>query len=230
MNVARSFTRAATRSMPRLTGVHAQSARASQRRWGISRGPGAQDGFDLWTKVAQKNKCTNVNLPLFYYRRHGTNLTTDSQRIINARQQIKKDAIRDRLANQRPLIAVIPYRRNFDFVMDLWSARIGSGSLLDRAIEVCCSSDMFDHDIVTGDNPDAEPLSQGTQIPGFAFFPATRIARSVPKASRPRWSGSRAQLDPDLNGITSSATIQSPFVTVDTLRGSRLHPCDERRR
>jgi len=53
---------------------------------------GAQDGFDLWTKVVSRYKCANVNLPLFYYRKHGENLTTNTQRIINARRQIKKDA------------------------------------------------------------------------------------------------------------------------------------------
>ncbi|HOY68968.1 MAG TPA: glycosyltransferase family 2 protein, partial [Candidatus Ozemobacteraceae bacterium] len=32
---------------------------------------GAQDGLDLWLKVIKEYKCANINLPLFYYRRHG---------------------------------------------------------------------------------------------------------------------------------------------------------------
>src|SRR5580658_1324469 len=116
---------------------------------------GAQDGLDLWTKVATRHKCTNVNLPLFYYRRHGTNLTRDVSRIVSARRQIKKDAVKDHLAALRPIIAVIPCRRNFDFVPDLWKQTLGERTLLERDIAVCLSSRLFDHVVVTCDNAEA---------------------------------------------------------------------------
>jgi glycosyltransferase involved in cell wall biosynthesis len=109
----------------------------------------AQDGFDLWTKVATRYKCSNVNLPLFYYRRHGSNLTGDSQRIINARRQIKKDAVKERLAALRPILAVVPCRRNFDFTPDLWKQEIAGKTLLDRDLDVFLTSDLFDHVVVT---------------------------------------------------------------------------------
>jgi glycosyltransferase involved in cell wall biosynthesis len=116
---------------------------------------GAQDGLDLWTKVAARYKCANVNLPLFYYRRHGTNLTSDVSRIISARRQIKKDAVKDQLTALRPVIAVIPCRRNFDFVEDLWKQTVGERSLLERNIAVSLSSPLFDHVVVTCDNEQA---------------------------------------------------------------------------
>ena len=150
---------------------------------------GAQDGFDLWTKVVTRYKCANVNLPLFYYRKHGTNLTTDTQRIINARRQIKKDAVRERLATSHPVIAVIPCRRDFDFITDLWKQEIGGLSLLERDIRVTCSSDMFDHIVVTCDNPETEEVGdafRGSAACG-SFF-AIRRARSVPPASCRRWN------------------------------------------
>ena len=31
---------------------------------------GAQDGLDIWTRIENKFAVKNVNLPLFYYRRH----------------------------------------------------------------------------------------------------------------------------------------------------------------
>jgi glycosyltransferase involved in cell wall biosynthesis len=43
---------------------------------------GAQDGFDLWAKIRNTHRTMNVNLPLFYYRRHGDNLTNGSYRIL----------------------------------------------------------------------------------------------------------------------------------------------------
>ena len=54
---------------------------------------GAQDGLDLWSKIRDTHRAANVNLPLFYYRRHGHNLTNSTYRILAARRQIKKDAI-----------------------------------------------------------------------------------------------------------------------------------------
>ena len=177
----------------------------------------AQDGFDLWTKVISRYKCANINLPLFYYRRHGANLTTDSRRIVDARRQIKKDTVEDRLDRLRPIIAVIPCRRNFDFIPDLWKQEIGGLSLLERDIRVCCSSDTFDHVIVTCDNPDTAHWVARFHDPRLRFFlrepqSTIRSASVVPTLER-----IATELDPELNGITVVRYIQSPFVNVATL-------------
>ena len=58
---------------------------------------GVQDGFDLWSRIRDKYKSANVNLPLFYYRRHGKNITSNTHRILAARRKIKrcKNSLRD---------------------------------------------------------------------------------------------------------------------------------------
>jgi CMP-N-acetylneuraminic acid synthetase len=48
-----------------------------------------QDGYDLWLRLTEKHAVKNFNLPLFYYRRHGTNLTTNNQLILETRAKIK---------------------------------------------------------------------------------------------------------------------------------------------
>ena len=48
-----------------------------------------QDGYELWLRFIRKYKPFNVNLPLFYYRRHGSNLTEDTARILDTRRDIK---------------------------------------------------------------------------------------------------------------------------------------------
>ena len=178
---------------------------------------GAQDGFDLWTKVVSRYKCANVNLPLFYYRRHGENLTTNMQRIINARRQIKKDAAKERLESPRPVIAVIPCRRNFDFVPDVWKEEVGGASLLDRDIRICLSSDMFDHIVVTSDNPEtAEAVHRFSDSRlRFVLRDPRSTIRSASVVSTLEMIA--RDLDPELKGMTVLRYIQSPFVTVDTL-------------
>ena len=179
---------------------------------------GAQDGFDLWTKVIDKYKSANTNLPLFYYRRHDSNLTSSTQRILSARQRIKQDAAEERLSAMRPVIGVIPCRRNFDFMPDVWKAEIAGKSLLHRDIEVCLSQDLFDHVVVTCDNPEAEDTVRQFSDKRLRFMlrdPASTI-RSA--SIVPTLEMICRELDPGLTGITIQRFIQSPFVAIDTLR------------
>jgi CMP-N-acetylneuraminic acid synthetase len=178
---------------------------------------GAQDGLDLWTKVIARHKGANVNLPLFYYRRHGTNLTSDVSRIISARRQIKLDAVREQLAAARPIIAVIPCRRNFDFIPDLWKQSVGSQTLLERDIAVCLSSTLVDHVVVTCDNAEAGEHVQRLGNPRLHFV--LRDAQSTIRSTSivPTLERIARELDPQLNGITVLRYIQSPFVTAATL-------------
>jgi len=47
-----------------------------------------QDGYDLWIRFIERFEVRNVNLPLFYYRQHGTSLTRDESRLLSTRAQI----------------------------------------------------------------------------------------------------------------------------------------------
>ena len=178
---------------------------------------GAQDGFDLWSRIRDRYKSANISLPLFYYRRHGANLTTNTHRILAARRQIKKDAIRQRLKGSRPVIAVIPCRRNYDFVADLWKREINGRSLLERDIEVCLASDIIDRVVVTCDNPDAEDIVHQYNDERLSFF--LRDPKSTIRTASivPTLESIVLPFDPHLAGITVLRYIQTPFVTIDTL-------------
>jgi CMP-N-acetylneuraminic acid synthetase len=177
----------------------------------------AQDGFDLWSRVISHHKCSNVNLPLFYYRRHGANLTADSQRIVDARRQIKKDAVQAQLELMHPIIAVIPCRRNFDFVTDLWKQEVGGRTLVERDISVCASSKLFDHIVVTSDNDETERWVRRHDDPRLRFFPRDPQSTIRSASIVPTLETIARELDPELTGITVLRYTQSPFVSVDTL-------------
>src|SRR5262245_20430790 len=68
-----------------------------------------QDGWDLWVRFIRRYGVTNLNLPLFYYRKHGSSLTDNEQRILSTRSQILKNAAPE---NGRRLssLAIIPIR------------------------------------------------------------------------------------------------------------------------
>jgi glycosyltransferase involved in cell wall biosynthesis len=68
-----------------------------------------QDGYDLWLKFITNFSVSNINTPLFYYRRHGENLTTNEERILETRRAIKETFLnKEDLANST--IVVIPVR------------------------------------------------------------------------------------------------------------------------
>ncbi|RLD63737.1 MAG: hypothetical protein DRJ01_02995 [Bacteroidetes bacterium] len=69
-----------------------------------------QDGYELWIKFTKKYKVTNVNTPLFYYRQHGLNLTSDERKILNTRASIKDKYIKKNGFKNMKSVAIIPVR------------------------------------------------------------------------------------------------------------------------
>lgn len=72
-----------------------------------------QDGYELWIKFVNKYKVVNISEPLFYYRQHGSNLTSNENKILGTRAQINADYIENLKINNKA-IAVIPVRNKKD--------------------------------------------------------------------------------------------------------------------
>lgn len=178
---------------------------------------GAQDGFDLWSKISAKHKCININLPLFYYRKHGENLTNNQPHILYAKQQIKIDAISPMLDEFRPLIAVIPCRKNFDFCPDVWKEKINDKSLLEKSLETCLRSPLLDYVIVSSDNPEVREMIQKYNDKRIHFDERPR--EETIRSQKLVYTLQRiaAKFDPHHKGIMVISYLQSPFVKTATL-------------
>lgn len=178
---------------------------------------GAQDGLDVWSRIKDTHMYGNVNLPLFYYRQHGSNLTGNKSKIFSARQAIKRDAIESKLDRYRPIIGVIPCREHFDFMQNLWSVDINGKSLLDLAIESCLSCDLFDHVVVTCDNLKVEEVVKEQQHSKLKWHP--RDTESTVRNSKltPVLKEIVEKYDENKTGILVTRFIQSPFVSVKTV-------------
>jgi len=64
-----------------------------------------QDGVDLWYKFINRYKINKVNLPLFYYRQHSTNLSKNKIRIYETKNKILKKFSKK---NKKKVALVIP--------------------------------------------------------------------------------------------------------------------------
>lgn len=180
---------------------------------------GAQDGLDLWSKIRKTGHLAgNINLPLFYYRRHDANLTNNKAHILLSQRGIRSEHGLRALAAHRPLIAAIPCRRNYDFLPDLWSVRLNGKSLLQIKVEACLRVEQFDKIVVYCDNPDVEKELCGADDSRLEFFPrdpaSTIRSVNLAMALRPLV----AHHDPEFRGSTVINYIQTPFVSPGTLR------------
>jgi len=177
---------------------------------------GAQDGFDIWTRLIDKYKSANINLPLFYYRRHGNNLTSNMTRILSARRQIKKDAVADILDSYRPLLMVIPVRRNYDFITDLWKEKIGDKTLLEISIDSSISSELPDYIVVTSDNEEVLDIMKkyNDSRLKYVYRPQDLTIRS--RSITFSLENILKKLKLDYKGIMVLNYIQAPFNTRET--------------
>lgn len=184
---------------------------------------GMQDGFDLWTKISSNYKCANVNLPLFFYRRHGNNLTENKKRIFSARQQIKKDSALKKLKQLTPVIAVIPIREHYDFRQNLWNEEINGKSLLYRDIEYCLGSQHIDLVVVTCDTQGPLKTLALFDDDRLRFFPRDHQSTFRTASIVPTLEKIAKTYDPQLGGLTILRYIQSPFVSTSTLEEAICH-------
>lgn len=75
-----------------------------------SEGYRCQDGYDLWLKIIGRYPVRNVNLPLFYYRRHGKSLTDNNELILRTRAEILSNHAQRATRPAVNTTAVIPVR------------------------------------------------------------------------------------------------------------------------
>lgn len=102
-----------------------------------------QDGYELWVKFTAHFKVANVSSPLFYYRRHGSNLTRNETRILSTRARINQLYSSNRFGDIRS-VAIIPVR---DAALALRT--LGGKPLLQYKIEAALSSKSADKIVIS---------------------------------------------------------------------------------
>lgn len=119
-----------------------------------------QDGYDLWIKFITHHKVSNINIPLFSYRRHGQNLTTNEEKILKTRKQIKSAFVNEHFSSPSTL-AIIPVRNTFIGDVNLPLFEIQGKSLLDKKVDAVLQSKKLSHvAISTADQEILSYLSQ----------------------------------------------------------------------
>jgi CMP-N-acetylneuraminic acid synthetase len=99
-----------------------------------------QDGYDLWLRIIGKYPVSNINLPLFYYRQHGRNLTSSEEKLLKTRAEIKAQHVRDRKLPKLSTLGIIPVRGDLIDPRSLPLSKLGDKCLIDWTIEAVLES------------------------------------------------------------------------------------------
>lgn len=114
-----------------------------------------QDGYDLWIRFIKRYKIYNVNLPLFYYRQHGKNLTKDKDRLLKTRRGINRRYVeKNGIKNNLHVLGIIPVRDKRHHG-EIYPLRDFCGKpLIDYTIEAALGSNAFKRIVLVSEDDD----------------------------------------------------------------------------
>ena len=115
-----------------------------------------QDGYELWVKFTTKFKVQNVSESLFYYRRHGYNLTNNELKILETRFNIKDDYVKGSKMILPKTLCVIPIRNKYFQNRNLAFHQIGDETILEHKINSVLKTKYVDTIAVISSNSEVE--------------------------------------------------------------------------
>ena len=117
-----------------------------------------QDGYEIWTKIAENHKVSNINLPLFYYRQHPTSLSRNEEKILSTRSKILSSS--SKISDKCNILVIIPIR---DDGLNLALEPFHTSNLLNLVIEKLKDSNRIKDILISSNNKEVQEfcLSNG---------------------------------------------------------------------
>jgi len=111
-----------------------------------------QDGVDIWLSITNKYSVSNHKEPLFFYRKHGSSITTNFEKILDNRSIIFRDHAKNRGYKKISVIAFIPIRSQIYNGKEFSLHLVGKQTLLDITIEKALLSTEVTSIVVSTDS------------------------------------------------------------------------------
>lgn len=181
-----------------------------------------QDGYDLWIKFIMHFNVNNVNKPLFYYRQHGNNLTSDEGRILATRKKIKEIYVDNSKMITPKTVAIIPVRSAFINDTNWPLHKVNGVSILESSINKLIQTKKIDWIVIT--SSDKEILDALNEL-------KTKYVDKFMVVERPKqYAGKNVTLYQSYNHVLEelkkvqihpeailSLSLEYPFVTSDII-------------
>ena len=108
-----------------------------------------QDGYELWMKFINHFKVKNISTPLFHYRQHGANLTSNEKKILTTRAKIKEDFANHKNIDSPKTLCIIPVRDIKTSKRNIAFEKIGDKSLLDWKIQQALDANKIEKVVIS---------------------------------------------------------------------------------
>ena len=140
-----------------------------------------QDGYGMWLKFIERHHPYNVNLPLFYYRRHGENLSKSRGLLMETRRKIKRRVVEEMNLSRKPkVLALVPVIVDTGFTLGNPFTRLMGKSLLERTLEQIQEARSVDRIVVSSN--DQEVLAYAQRLEGVdGLIRPEALAKSTAK-------------------------------------------------
>jgi CMP-N-acetylneuraminic acid synthetase len=126
-----------------------------------------EEDYDFWLRFIKHFKIKNIDIPLFYYRRHGKNKSENFYKRRQGRRYIKKRFV-ENVTNKKPKVAAIIPVRFSDNDIDSFNLRLlDNHPIFSYAIEAAKKCDIIDKIIVSTNSEEVQDLSKkyGVEAP-----------------------------------------------------------------
>ena len=134
-----------------------------------------QDGYDLWFKVIDDYKVCNINLPLFYYRKHGNSLSSDDKELLKVRARIKKERVKTKGIKPISVLAIVPIRGRKMDPRSFPLEKLGDKLLIDWTLDSALKSNLLTDVLVT--TPDKDVIRHVSDKYAGAIITIERLAK-----------------------------------------------------
>jgi len=121
-----------------------------------------QDGYELWLRFIQKHHPYNINLPLFYYRKHPSSLTSNQKNILETRRKIKRHFVKERYSGQIPkVLGFIPVTRRSVYAQNDPFVKLAGKPLIWYTLNELKSVSSLDRIIISSEDDEVLEYAKG---------------------------------------------------------------------
>ena len=157
--------------------------RALKTVGGYSEDVNAQDGWDLWYKLADRIGAISIQAPVFYYRQHGESMSRDNKRLLTARSKIFEEIGNKLEGDYKPTtVAVIPVRESYPDFEGVPYKDINGHSMLELAILNASKSKKINTIIISSESQKvldySEQLESDGKVPSHIRLLRTKSKKS----------------------------------------------------
>lgn len=115
----------------------------------------AQDGYDLWLKIARRYQVGNITTPLFFYRQHGASVSNNEDYILETRRRIKRFHAEKENGGgsvKPKVVAIIGARNTYPDLPNIVFQDFENRPLIDYTLSEVNDTDIFNKVIVSTDD------------------------------------------------------------------------------